>query len=120
MKTTLSMRLALLTRSWARVEVVGPRTVRGDALTKRGIRHPLHILRCRLVDMGDRFLLVSTQHIAYRCIADPSSWLCPVCYAIHEDKYYADRTTHYPMTKSQLKLPCQCESCGEWVTPIDS
>jgi hypothetical protein len=116
---TVAMRLALLTRSWFRIEVVGPRTVTGSHLRSNSIIPALHILRCRLVDLGDRHLIVSNQHIAYRFIADPSRWLCPVCYAIEEDQLRASRTTHYPTMKHQLKIPVRCDTCREHITPIE-
>lgn len=113
MKETIAIRLAILTRSYPEcVEVVGPRSVRLNCREK-AIESALHILRCRLVEWNDKFLLVSNQHVAYQAIAAPLEMTCPVCYAKEEDKMRFSRSTHYPLAKGQLVNPCRCTVCRD-------
>lgn len=110
----VSDRLLVLTRQIGeRPEVLGPRTVRVKKVTP-GIEAALGILRQRLVEIDlDRHLLVSTQVVAYRLVASPDSFICPVCYALAEDRFVATRSTHYPMMHGQLHHTVRCNDCRD-------
>lgn len=107
---TTAIRFMILMRTRHPVRVLGPSMVSKQGLEASECEASAHILRVRLVDLGDRWLLVSTQATGYQAVGYPEWWMCPTCYALHENSGSVSRRTH--VAKMDHEMPAHAVRCG--------